>query len=185
MRKIFASSKSTLSLILFAPIVLCAMQPQANDSSMNINPRKALLYSALLPGLGQIYVKKPLKAGLYIAAEAYNIYQFYSYNRIYNYVKETKDAIGQDIWSSLTEQQKKDSVYAYTGYELTLNSWRPREKRNKYGWWCIGVYLFQILDAYVDAHLFNFPQGKVELTLSPSKPAEQAIGVNLALYLRR
>ena len=30
-------------------------------------------------------------------------------------------------------------------------------KRNTYAWWIIGIYIYGILDAYVDAHLSSFP----------------------------
>ena len=33
-------------------------------------------------------------------------------------------------------------------------------KRNTYSWWLFGLYVWGILDAYVDAQLSTFPSGK-------------------------
>ena len=96
------------------------------------------------------------------------IYKTIHYNKIYGYVEKTKDLVGAGEWNSntFTEEDKKKAVFDSTGYKLTMNSWRPREKRNKYSWWCFGIYIIGMLDAYVDAHLLNFPGENVELTSS-------------------
>lgn len=161
-------------LILIGLLSVClgnlavfAAEPNYPDTARFIDPRKALLYSAICPGLGQIYVKSPLKAALVVSAEGYHLYQFARYKRIHGYITDTQDKIGLDVWTRLSEAQKKDSVLHYTGYRLELNTWRAREKRNKYAWWCAAIYLIGMLDAYVDAHLYYFPQGKVELGLVP------------------
>jgi hypothetical protein len=131
---------------------------------MKISPKGAFIRSAIIPGWGQVYNKKPVKGLVLLSAEGYFLYNFFYYNRIYDYVKTTKETLGVETWVGLTEEEKKAQVLAVTGYELTLNSWRPREKRNKYGWWSLGTYLFGLLDAVVDAHLINFPKGDIELS---------------------
>ncbi|HOV24594.1 MAG TPA: DUF5683 domain-containing protein, partial [Candidatus Marinimicrobia bacterium] len=131
---------------------------------MKISPKGAFIRSAIIPGWGQVYNKKPVKGLVLLSAEGYFLYNFFYYNRIYDYVKTTKETLGVETWVGLTEEEKKAQVLAVTGYELTLNSWRPREKRNKYGWWSLGTYIFCLLDAVVDAHLINFPKGDIELS---------------------
>jgi len=152
--------------MLFLPLVLGlhSANGQVRDSINQLSPKKALYYSALFPGLGQLYVGKPLKAAGFVLAEGYFITNFFYYNRIYGYIKETKTKVGLANWRNLSEAAKKDSVKSVTGYSLQLNSWRPREKRNKYAWWSIGVYVFGMLDAFVDAHLTNFPSDDVEFS---------------------
>lgn len=135
------------------------------DSIRNISPRTALIKSAIIPGWGQLYVRKPLKAAIYVSLEAYHIYRMIEYNSIYQYVKETKETIGIGEWNKKSEQEKKAAVFDETGYNLKINSWRAREKRNKYAWWCAGIYFIGMLDAYVDAHLYNFPSEKIELVM--------------------
>jgi hypothetical protein len=144
------------------------------DTLMKISPKGAFIRSAIIPGWGQVYNKKPVKGLVLLSAEGYFLYNFFYYNRIYDYVKTTKETLGVETWVGLTEEEKKAQVLAVTGYELTLNSWRPREKRNKYGWWSLGTYIFCLLDAVVDAHLINFPKGEIEL-------GSTEIGLNLSV----
>jgi hypothetical protein len=52
----------------------------------------------------------------------------------------------------------------YQKYELVSNNpnnQREKVKRNKYAWWITFWYAMNILDAYVDAHLANFPEEPV------------------------
>ncbi len=144
------------------------------DTLMKISPKGAFIRSAIIPGWGQVYNKKPVKGLVLLSAEGYFLYNFFYYNRIYDYVKTTKETLGIETWVGLTEEEKKAQVLAVTGYELTLNSWRPREKRNKYGWWSLGTYIFCLMDAVVDAHLINFPKGEIEL-------GSTEIGLNLSV----
>lgn len=90
------------------------------DSSKVRNPKLAWKL-ALIPGLGQLYNGKYLKAvgfsaGGYIAASRFNQYR------------------------------KNNSI----------------ELRNTYSWWIIGLYVFSMLDAYVDAQLSTFPVKRLE-----------------------
>jgi hypothetical protein len=73
-----------------------------------------------IPGLGQLYNGKYLKAFGFITGEYIAVSRFNKY--------------------------KKDSI-AF---------------RNTYAWWIIGLYVWNILDAYVDAHLSTFPVKRLE-----------------------
>ncbi len=163
--------KKNRGLIVSLLIIACesfgcfAQEMSSLDSTRKlISPRAALIRSAIIPGWGQLYVHKPVKAVVYVSLEAYHIYQMLEYNSIYQHIKDTKAAVGLQTWSTLSQSQKRDSIYAITHYKLRMNTWRPREKRNKYAWWSMGFYLICMLDAYVDAHLYYFPNEKVELT---------------------
>ncbi|MBN2600828.1 MAG: hypothetical protein JXR87_02425 [Candidatus Marinimicrobia bacterium] len=143
---------------------LFASEYSQSDSTRIIKPKAALIRSAIIPGWGHLYVKKPAKSFIYFTLEAYHVYQFIEYNSIYQYVKETKNTVGIETWSTLTESQKKDQIKTSTGYEMKDATWRPREMRNKYAWWCVGFYFIGMLDAFVDAHLYYFPSNKIELS---------------------
>ena len=154
-------------------------EPVKKDSIRNISPRTALIKSAIIPGWGQLYVRKPAKAAIYVTLEAYHIYRMIEYNSICKYIKETKKAIGVDTWnsSSFTEEQKKAAVFNKTDYNLKINTWRAREKRNKYAWWCAGIYFIGMLDAYVDAHLYYFPSENIELAMDTQT---MSVGLNFS-----
>jgi TM2 domain-containing membrane protein YozV len=160
-----------------------ALELRSQDTTRkSINPRAALIRSAIIPGWGQIYVHKPIKAVVYVSLEAYHLYQMLEYQAIYQHIEDAKAAVGRETWINLSESQKKDSVYAITNYKLEINTWRPREKRNKYAWWSLGFYLVCMLDAYVDAHLYYFPDENVELSVA-LKPA--GLELNLLFNFRR
>jgi hypothetical protein len=182
----FNSRITKLPILLFlciVPIYTLSNGLSNNDSTMKqITPKSAAIRSAIIPGWGQFYVKKPLKAAVFITAEGYHLYQAIYYSKIYGYVKETKEEIGIEAWTELNEAEKKGKVKEITGYELKINSWRPREKRNKYLWWSLGIHLVGILDAYVDAHLVNFPDENFELSTILS---EDYLGISLSFSIGR
>lgn len=179
-----------LSGVLLLTSRLYALEYSQSDSIRLIKPKAALLRSAIVPGWGHLYVKKPVKSFIYFSLEAYHIYQFVEYNSIYQHVKETKETIGLDEWNKVKddedytsiEEKRKAKIVEFTGYEMKDATWRPREMRNKYAWWCVGFYFIGMLDALVDAHLYYFPSNKIELTtISNSK----SIGVTFSWNLER
>ena len=147
---------------------LKAVESNESDSTRLVKPKAALIRSVIIPGWGQLYVHKPAKAVLYFSLEAYHLYNFFKYNEIYQYIKETKNTLGVETWNALSEDDKKSQVEIVTGYKLKLDSGRPRDIRNKYGWWCAAFYIANMLDALVDAHLYYFPEENIELTTDPS-----------------
>ncbi len=100
-----------------------------SDSTGSIaQPRTALLLG-LIPGGGQVYNRAWIKALIVVAAESYYVYQF---------------RLNRDRFNDFDDT-------------LPLSQGRYLEKRNKYAWWVALVYLWGMLDAYVDAHLEGFP----------------------------
>jgi hypothetical protein len=115
------------------------------------SPRKATIYSTVLPGLGQIYNKKYWKAPLIYAAAGGLIYSFqfnqshyvkyrdaYKY-RIDNDPSTVDNYVGKYSDSNLDELQK----YYHRYRDLTVIGFAA-------------LYIINIVDATVDAHLFRF-----------------------------
>ena len=102
------------------------------DSSLIKNPNIALRLS-LIPGIGQIYNKKYFKTILIWSTTYYIVNQ---------YIKYSKDGYNSQYCSQ------------YTIYNQ--NECRIRN-RNIYAWSIVGIYMLQLIDAYVDAHLSSFP----------------------------
>ena len=176
--------------VLFISSELSALDFVSPDSARIINPKGAMIRSAIIPGWGHLYVKKPAKAAIYFSLEAYHLYQFNKYNSIYQHVKETKETIGIDEWNTINddenytsiEEKRKAKILAVTGYHLNDATWRPREIRNKYAWWCVGFYFIGMLDALVDAHLYYFPSDDVELTVDHKS---KSVGMRLSWNIGR
>jgi hypothetical protein len=119
------------------------------------DPRKALMYAAVLPGLGQIYNKKYWKlplvyGGFFGIGYAINFYQG-------NYT-EYKAQLFYNLDHGLEGDNEKDlnDPNAYTTGQLRTIVDKTRRERD---FWVImmgAMYLLQIVDAHVDAHLKEF-----------------------------
>ena len=127
------------------------------------SPTGALWRSALLPGLGQIYNRQPIKVPIIAVALAgltavaiHNDGQFDLYNRAYLYGAY----LGEDPHPF---PEYEDEYLQFPGVSTsTLRSSRDGYKRNR-DLTIIGIvvaYGLNVLDAYVAGHLFDFDVGE-------------------------
>jgi len=113
------------------------------------NPTHAMLYSAFIPGGGQVYNHAYVKAGIVVGLQAYLLG-----NVLYNdsRVEDYKDKL-QGSFDAFTQQQYKDKLQMY------------RERRTSDIWWMGVTCVLSMLDAYVDAHLADFEGEKAKMHL--------------------
>ncbi|MFQ6674201.1 MAG: DUF5683 domain-containing protein [Fidelibacterota bacterium] len=138
--------KRLLLLLLLSSSIRGFQPPDTVDAEKT--PAKAVLTS-LIPGGGQIYNGKYLKAVVIFSAEAYAIYQFLRY---------------RDLYGRRDRLEPETSPYM-----------RYREKRNKFAWWAGFVYVYNLLDALVDSHLATFDEDEIEeMESGPGIPPEPA-----------
>jgi hypothetical protein len=115
------------------------------------DPRKALLFAAVLPGLGQIYNKKYWKLPLVYGGFIGFGYGVHFYHTGY-----------KDLKNGLFELLETGSeTIVVRGYELTEDELRRyidkyRRERDFFIILTAGMYLLQMVDAHVDAHLKEF-----------------------------
>lgn len=156
--------KRLLILLLFITISMGNVFAK-NDSiaePKKHNPKRATLYSAVLPGLGQAYNKKYWKIPIVYAGIG-TIYYFADMNG--DYYKTFRDAY--DYQSGINTDVSDEAIeYAgkYSGNNLiTL---RDNHRRNMELSWIIMAlwYGINIIDATVDAHFFEYDIGD-DLTL--------------------
>ncbi len=112
------------------------------------NPYRAMLYSTVVPGGGQIYTHGYIKAVVVMGMQGYLINQAISdYNKM-------------DKYHSLMDGSNS-SIDLYNHQQR--NNYR-NDLRSDY-WW-IGTTMFlSIADAFVDAHLYNFKAEKSKVHL--------------------
>lgn len=118
------------------------------------NPKRAGLYSALIPGLGQTYNKQYWKLPI-VAAAAGTLTYFISSNRT-EYLKFQKDYIYRI-------DNNPNTVTAYPAYSDDDINLRRTTYRKDYEYSIIAAsafYLVNILDAFTSAHLKTFDMGK-------------------------
>jgi hypothetical protein len=125
-----------------------------------------LFFAAVVPGLGQIYNKKywklPLVYGGFIAiGYAINFYQE-------GYIKYKKELYYNLENGYTQDNQSRPGDYYTTGsYRRIVDQYRrERDFMIVLG---VGVYLLQIVDAHVDAHLKEFDLNpNLQLSVRPS-----------------
>ena len=159
-----------LSLILFS---LCAnVFSQAKEDILEkekkIN-KKYMLYSALVPGLGQYKLEKKWKALFYFSVNvglAANLYRE-DYLADKNYDKYLKAR-------ELGDEGKQ--VYYYSLYSTNYDNRQTTM-------WYLGVfYLLNVLDVYVDLHLKNFNKEIIDISYEEDT---YYMGVNFACLKKK
>ena len=131
--------------------------------------RKATIFAAICPGLGQIYNRKywklPLVYGSFIGcayAITWNGNQYNGYRKAYvDFIDEDPST---DSWEDYRYgSYRRTDFKDWTGemkrsFANALKSGRDMHRRNRDLSYIVtvGVYAIWIIDAYVDAQLFDF-----------------------------
>jgi hypothetical protein len=145
------------------------------------NPRKALLYAAALPGLGQVYNKKYWKLPLVyggFAAIGWNI------NRFHELHSDYKEQLYYNIEHGLTDSNAENPFTGFTTRQLRSAVDKARYRRD---FWIImmgAMYLMQVVDAHVDAHLKEFDLNpNLRVSVEPTIEKDAILGRQTGLSL--
>ena len=106
--------------LLFSFSICTSQESEYIDSTKVRNPGLAWKLG-VIPGMGQLYNGKYIKAIGFMGAEYFAV-------------------------SRLIELKNENRIGL----------------RNTYGWWIFGLFVWNMLDAYVDAHLSTFPIKRLE-----------------------
>ncbi|WP_240642479.1 DUF5683 domain-containing protein [Nonlabens xiamenensis] len=144
-------------------------------------PSKAAFYSAVVPGLGQIYNKKYWKAPLAVAAVGIPIYIYTINDKEYNRIRDAfkiRLAGGTD-----DEFSNPDGSPIITTQGLERAQRRSQRNKELSILFTAVLYAVQIIDANVDGHLSQFSVDR-NLSLNPymdynNLTLGQAYGFNL------
>jgi hypothetical protein len=150
---------------------------QLQSYAARYDPRKALLYAAVLPGLGQVYNKKywklPLVYGGFIGI-GYGI-RFYQngYTKYRGELFEVLDQGTSISTSGFTESQLRTIVDRY------------RRERDFMIILMAGMYILQMVDAHVDAHLKEFDLNpNLQVRIEPSYQNDMLSGRSAGISLK-
>lgn len=142
------------------------------------DPRKAILFAAILPGLGQIYNKKywklPLVYGGFIGlGYGVNFYQtgYKKYKGELFDMLETGEPVSISGFDESTLRRIVDKYRRERDFFLILSA---------------GMYLLQMVDAHVDAHLKEFDlnpnlQVSIQPTMNNDLLTGRTTGISLIL----
>lgn len=129
------------------------------------NPGRAALYSLILPGAGQYYNKRYWKIPLVYGALGGVGYLYWAANHTY---QDAKTNYTDNIETSL----------ANTYFVIYQDAKKSREQAL---FAIIGVYLFNVFDAYIDRHLIDFDMSEdLSFKLKPYEDQWSPLGLTLA-----
>lgn len=132
-------------LSIFLLLLVNSFGLEAEEEIEERNATSAMLLSLFVPGGGQFYNHKYVKGAIEATGEAILIgYTIHYHNKM-------NDAY------SLYEQTGLDSDYA------SYNSYY--EKRQNMFWWLGALKFVSVVDAFIDAKLYNYDQKKREIEL--------------------
>lgn len=156
------------------------------DLSQKVNkhsPHKATIYSAILPGLGQAYNKKYWKIPVIYGLTGVLTYFAIDNNKEYVVYK---DAYKWRLDDNSATVDKYEGIYSDEDLRILKNYYRRNRDLSFIG---MGVvYLLNVVDAAVDAHLFYFDVSddlslKVQPGIQPMSHTAFA-GVKLSLQIK-
>lgn len=173
---------STETLLITPDTIL--IESQAN----RFDPRKALLYAAILPGMGQVYNRKywklPLVYGGFISL-GYGL-NFYREQHL-----EIRGHLFTNLESGIGANQMNPALpspfHQTTTQTIRTLVDRTRRQRDFFVLLMGGMYLLQMVDAHVDAHLKEFDVNPhLQVRLEPALRHDALTGqtMGMALILR-
>ena len=122
----------------------------------------AVFASMIVPGAGQIYNTSYWKAPVVWGLEYYFIYVYRQQNKLYQqYRKEYAASI--DSLQPAGIKHLKDNRDFY------------QRQRDTFGWYVVIAYVVNLLDAYVDASLYNF---EVSSSLQPTNELRATVRIH-------
>lgn len=110
---------------------------------MKKSPTTAVLLSAVLPGAGQYYNESYWKIPIIAGLVGYFGYEYFRQN---NFYKDYRDQYA----ASQTVQNPSGDLNLKTLREFY------RSQRDDFVWYFTIIYVINLVDAYIDAHLFDF-----------------------------
>ena len=143
------------------------------------DPRKALLYAAVVPGLGQIYNKKYWKLPLVYGG-------FFAIGYAINFYQDSYKTYKVQLFYSLdggfegdteTNPDDRENPAKYTTGQLRTIVDKSRRERD---FWVImmgAMYILQMVDAHVDAHLKEFDLNpNLRVSIQPAVEQNELLG---------
>lgn len=176
------SLASLVGCLAAAGAVLAQPDSTATDWRRHHSPRRATLYSAILPGAGQVYNRKFWKVPIVLGGLGASYWFIRENNQQYQRYKDAYIALVDGDPSTVDEFEGRFSAQSVLNVADTYRRWRDLS------YIALGaVYVLNIVDASVDAHFVRFDVSPdLGLALAPawSCAAQGAPGISLALTLR-
>jgi len=136
---------------------------------MTKSPWGAVLRSAIIPGWGQLYTKSYWKIPIIFGIGGYFVYEWMQNDKLYQDYRDQYDKSFTPT-NPYGNQQLKNIREFY------------RDQRDAFAWYIGLLYLLNLVDAYVDAHLYDFDVGEglsIQLNLFPQAGQAKSVTIQL------
>jgi hypothetical protein len=164
-------------LLLFAPSPARAQQPDSLSADTIVvrkhDPRKAVIFSALLPGLGQVYNKKYWKVPIIYGAGG-----AFAYFAGFYQLKYKKFRVALFNSKAGDEVLIDGYLYPYENLQRGMDYYRRFRDLDVIG--LAAIYLLNIIDAMIDANFFYYDVSD-DLTMKIQPVLIQSPGITTAL----
>ena len=167
-----------ISKYLFLILIISYSTSIQGQEYINKNPKKAAIYSSIIPGAGQIYTKKYWKIPIIYAGLATSAYYI-------NHNHESYKTYKQAYLNRLDGVLFDEYTDVYTDSELvTLTEYYRRNTEISALLFTL-TYILNIIDASVNAHLFNYNVSEdISMEIKPVYFSRDNIsGLSLAIKL--
>ena len=140
------------------------------------SPKKAAIYSAIIPGSGQVYTKKYWKVPIIYSGLITSTYFINSNNQQY---KTYKTAAITSVNNNSTDQIVNGGNYSFSELKTLKDYYRRNRELSYFSF--ITVYLLNVVDASVNAHLYHFDiSDDISLNIQPYLNLNNQ-GINLSI----
>lgn len=164
--------------------------PRATDTTARIlafqpNPKKSALYSAVLPGSGQLYNREYWKVGLIYAGVGASVYFLVDNTNKYQkyrkaYVARITDLNVQDEYTGLWTP---DQVQTRANLQILQDTYKRYLDLTVL--LSVVGYTLQVLDALAFAHLKNFDVSRdISLRMAPVAAPNGGAGIGLVMAFK-
>jgi hypothetical protein len=111
-----------------------------NEPDYKHSPQKSVLFSTILPGLGQAQNGRWAKASAFVV-------------------------VGSLLVTKIIVESERADRYLYLSRGATTNDEAEAlygsyidhfDRRDRLIWWAVGFWVYNMIDAYIDGHLFEF-----------------------------
>jgi hypothetical protein len=169
------NSLFVIKYILISLFLILTETCKAQESLVKI-PKQAGIYSAIIPGAGQVYTKKYWKVPIIYAGLITSAYYFKENHDLYNLYKET-------YLNRIDDNNTDNLDYSNTDL-ITLTDFYRRNREVSALLFTL-TYILNIVDASVSAHLFDYDVTEdISLHFQPIYMAkENANGLSLSIKL--
>ena len=141
-------------ILFFSTQIIYCQNNKNDDEKKTLGPAKAAFYSAVLPGLGQVYNKKYWKVPIIYGALAGGVYYFNKNNDLYH---KYRDAYKRRLAGFTDDEFYGNGTVPAISNDGLIRAQKSLKRNKELSILVtIGIYALNIIDANVGAHLLQF-----------------------------